>query len=304
MRKKSISIVVLILLFLVSLELVLRFIQPYLSKDLKHYMQMNSLINKHDKITGKKILFIGNSLTREGIQPQAYKDQSMHITLINPDDTSISEWSWIFKNMVYDRNNIHELNIVFAGGQLKDKRLQEQNLVSISHIINAVDIADVIKFERLTLSDSITLVLAHISAVFSSRERIQRRILDLLPYYREQSQLINQSLNRDLSLRQVSSQKNAYRHLKMLIKLAKEKDIHITFIAAPLPKVYSLDNNLINIFNRYKVDFIDGRSIQEIHPSDFSDGYHLNEVGAEKFTRYIIVNQKLNEKPFFIKEVR
>jgi len=291
--KKSVTILVLIILFISSIEIVLHFLQPFLSKDLKHYKEMDLVLEKFNNCNKDKVLFIGNSLTREGIDTQLFSEQNKCIALIRPDDTTINEWAWIFKSKVSGRINIKELKIIFLGSQLKDKPLEVQNLVSISNLVSTNEIFEVIHLEDLDFSDSASLVLAHWSKVFSSRERVQRRILALLPKYKEQSRLINQSLVHAGTRTEDKIQKNRYRHLKMLIQLAQEKKVRITFIAAPLPKPYKIESNLLDIFDKYSsISFLDARKAWDIQDKDFQDGYHLNARGASKFTKYILDNDK------------
>ena len=75
-----------------------------LSKDIAH-------INSIDEIAGSRndIIFLGNSLTRHGIDKNQIRkslSNSSHIGYIYPDDTSIIEWYYIFKSYFVDKNNV------------------------------------------------------------------------------------------------------------------------------------------------------------------------------------------------------
>jgi len=290
MNSKSIKIIFVIIALFLSVELTLRMAQPYLSKDIKHYKALASIVEKFDKSEVDKVLFIGNSLTREGVDKEKFEKNEKGLTLIRPDDTTVTEWFWIFKSKIYDKDiKVTDLAIIFVGDQLEDKPLKEQNLVSISNIVNTSEMFSVREFEVLSLSDLITLTLSHFSVTFASRERVQRRVLDLLPMYREQSRIINRSLVEGHVQSSKDKKKATYKHLLELIKLAQEKNIHLTFISSPLLKAYTLDRDLLNIFNKSEsISFINAKDEVQVDKTDFQDGYHLNKEGASKFTEYIL----------------
>lgn len=290
-KSKSIQIVFFSIVFLLFLEMSLRMAQPYLSKDLNHYINMNKMLINFYKKRERDILFIGNSLTREGIDIDEFTQQNIRVLSIHPDDTTITEWLWLYKSKIYQKYPIDNLVIVFAGSQLSDKKLEMQNLVSIANLVKMKQLGDVCVFENLDFSDAVTLILSHVSSIFSSRERIQRRVLDLLPSYREQSRLIN-GMYKKQSIR--VKDKKSYRHLKELIRLVKLKDTNLTLVAIPLSYQYNLDNKLLNICKTNQIHLIDGRNLKNISPRDFLDGYHLNRQGAKKFTKFLIKNSTWN----------
>ena len=64
------------------------------------------------------------------------------------------------------------------------------------------------------------------------------------------------------------------------------------------PDTWELHTIPTNPTDRENLILLDARNIAGITPADFSDGYHLGETGAEKFTLWLAskINQKLLEK--------
>jgi len=282
-----------VFLVFIALEICLRVIDSRLSIDINHYKKMSTIIASLNETGAKNILFVGNSLTRHGLDNITLNNtlDNTNSASIYPDDTTIIEWSWIIKSKVSTNQNIDTLIISYAGHQLKDKHLEQQHFIRIASIVPPQDLIKVISFEALNLKESLLLGLAHYSRIFSLQERINNRVLDLLPYYRKASQTINQSLKQ----KSHKSKNNTatYTHLTSIINFCKDHKIQLIVLAIPLPSKYKLDKEITLQHNLGNLKFIDARVIPNLTKDDYLDGYHLNQNGAKKLT--IFLTKKLHD---------
>lgn len=285
MNKKARIISLILVLFLLGLEGGMRWVQGRLSNDAKHYDQMPAIVERLNKTSDEKIVFIGNSLTRHGIDLKTLIKNipDTQIALVHPDDTTIMEWYWVFENLVSER--VKELNMLvvpFGPGQLEDRKLNGDNLTRIANISETVQLFDVRETEMLGLGQTTEMFLAEFSVVFGSREKVQRKILRLLPHYRETIQAINSRLKEKKGH---EVRKKTYHQLQRLLRQNHYPGLQILLVAVPIPQYYSLDQKIMRLVAEHEnVALFDARRLMGIKKESFLDGYHLNGSGAQIFT--------------------
>ena len=267
------------------MELTLTFYEDELSKDLAHINSFESISSNNNNI-----LVIGNSLTREGIDGQLIKHSiddriisNKEIGYIYPDDTSIIEWYYILTSY-HAQSRIYPINIfvIFAKDQLVSAKMQFEEIQRISRYVEFQDLFNIIINERLSLSQSIDLYLSKVFRFYSNKERINKRILDIMPNYRTTFRKLNQKLKPKEIKKE--DEKNYY-HLNRLISLIDSLKIQTKFIAIPIFKSYNIDPKLKRIINNSKYcELVNFQNIKKFTENDFLDGYHLNQNGARKFT--------------------
>jgi len=271
------------------IELTLTIYEDSLSKDLAHINSFERISNNNNDI-----LVIGNSLTREGINSQLIERNinnrmkpKLKIGYIYPDDTSVIEWYHIFVNY-YFQPKIYPKNlfIIFAQDQLASSKIQFEEIQRISKYTQFESLFNIIIDEGLSLSQSIDLYLSKVFRLYSNRERIKKRILDIMPNYRTTVRKLNKKLKPNESKTEV---KRKYSHLNKLIELINKLNIQTTFIAIPISKPYIIDTELIKIINNSQYcRLVDFQSTTKYKENDFIDGYHLGQDGASKFTDQLV----------------
>ena len=260
-----------------------------LSKDIAH-------INSIDEIAGDRnsIIFLGNSLTRHGIDKNQISNSlfnSSNIGYIYPDDTSIIEWYYIFKSYFLDKNNLpNNIVIPFAIDHLESSEIEFEEIQRISKYVPLLRSGFVLNREDLSLSEVIDFYLCKALSIYANRERISKRILDLLPKYR---QLIR-SLNNNIPNQQKALEDANYSHLSDIIQLADSAGCKIWFFAMPVQKSYMIKDEIISIIKKSKYSRLyDLRNYDKYGDIHFLDGYHLNHYGATIFTKDLIGNLRL-----------
>ena len=154
------------------------------------------------------------------------------------------------------------------------------------------------KKEQLSISQTIDLILCKLSKTYLHRERIQKRILSTIPNYKSSIREINNHLKNSPKLeRDVIS----FSKLTKVIKMADSLNFKISFCALPLPKSYQIYPDIISKINQSpNCRLIDFQNEVVYTGKDFLDGYHLNKVGAEKYTKrfsnYLLTDQLYFEK--------
>jgi len=286
MKSKFIKLIISVVIVILIIEIILRVIEPKISKDIVHYNQMDKIVKSLDD--EKNILFLGNSLTRHGINKHVFQSnlKDFKIGLIYPDDTTIIEWFWIFTTKIKKNKEIKKLIIPFAPGQLDDRILNTENLNKLSRLVPTSYLIELINKENLSFNQSFTLILSHFSVLYGSKEKIQRRVLDILPFYRESIQKINNTLKKN---NVATKAMPTNRHLFELINSAMKQNMKLIFVEVPLPSKYKTKDNIINIFKKFSnIKFITNDNFQDIKENDFLDGYHLNEKGSLKFSKKLL----------------
>ena len=260
-----------------------------LSKDIAHINSINEIAEDRNDI-----IFLGNSLTRHGIDKNQIRkslSNSSHIGYIYPDDTSIIEWYYIFKSYFVDKNNVpNDIVILFANDQLRSSEIEFEEIQRISKYVPLFRSGFVLNREDLSLSEVIDFYLCKAFSTYANRERLSKRVLDLLPKYR---QLIR-SINNNLPSQQKAIEDADYSHFSDIIQLADSVGCKIWFCAMPVQKRYMIKDEIISIIMNSKYsrlyDLRDPDKYGDIH---FLDGYHLNQYGSTIFTTNIIDNLQL-----------
>jgi hypothetical protein len=133
--------------------------------------------------------------------------------------------------------------------------------------------------------DRMEFVLAGIFRLMANRERVQYRVLALVPGYRELAKAVNESVR-------VKFQKPAARHgmgsyvrLLRFLAAAHACGDKVLFIAAPLPSSYKIADELRDAIREGGSNLIDMQGVEPFTDQDFPDGYHLSEKAAPRFSR-------------------
>ena len=270
------------------MELLLYIFEDSLSKDIAH---INSTYNS---ISEKNIIIIGNSLTREGVDQAIVNNHVSKLSLkdieigcLYPDDTSIIEWYYIVKSIINNKESLPVKVIInFASDQLVTDKFEFEEIQRISNWIPLDQLYSVAMDEQFTFSEIFHLYMSKWFRIYRYKERVSKRILDILPYYRSTMRTLNKTIQQNDS-HHITPQ--SYKHLKQLIELAESNNIQLLFCTMPLPNKYVLSEKVISIISESKLcQLIDLHNTDKYSTSHFKDGYHLNKIGATKFTKQYI----------------
>lgn len=265
----------------------MRMVRGYLSKDLVHIESISGAIDRLVDSNGARVVFLGNSLVREGI----VKDQlvghlsettPVSVAQVYPDATNIGDWLEIYRHHVTEPRNGHEVLIVgFAEDHLTDAspvhvRQLAQNYTTWNAAMR------LFKEESLSFDSRAEFLLARYSTAFANAERVHRRVLErIIPYYRVSAARMNET---NPGQRTAEAPRPTYRRLKELIRLTNESNVRMVVVAFPVGSHYELDAGLPGLLKQSGVTFVDAREFEGITPDMFPDGYHMNDAAAMIFS--------------------
>lgn len=284
---KAISAVLVVLLVG---EVSLSFGEGFLSVDVRHIKQFPAIVRSFDSGREPVVLFLGNSLTRAGIRPDVmestWSSQELprtRVALIHPDDTRVLDWYYVYRRFVETAPSRPRVIIVcFAQSNLDDNHPVQLERLG-SQFSGFPLLAEAFSHEVLTLSDRMHYLLGAVSRLWANRERVQTRVLALIPGYEAMAQTLNTEANaRQNSTK--SGQPGTYGRLARFIERLTLDGADVVFVATPLPKRYPLPEELRRTIRDGGAELLDLQGTVPAEPGNFPDGYHLSPAAAERFS--------------------
>ncbi|MFG0336296.1 MAG: hypothetical protein ACF8TS_23300, partial [Maioricimonas sp. JB049] len=277
-------------------ELGMRAIETRLSIDVDHLKSFRTIaqaLREEADPDEARVLFLGNSLTRLGVDQQVFEQFAeadgwkIHTAKMNPDNTALAEWYYAYGNFFADPERAPDVLIVgFEGGHLRDH--PSRHPARLAHYYcDANDWQDLRQFDLFGFEDAAGFWLARWSAMYSNRDRIERRLLDeLIPGYRDGMQIVNERQTADAEAAALQS-RPTYRRLREFIAMARAHDVRVILAAMPIAERYELDPELLEAIDGTGVDLVDCRTVPGIVPDMFPDGIHMTPEAAERYSRYL-----------------
>lgn len=284
--RKELKAVALAVALVITFDLLVGVASRRLTVDAQHVEAIPELVASLEGAEGTTVLFVGNSVTREGVDVDAIEavaPDSLNVKAValHPDDTTIADWLPLYDHFVAGSGVEPDLVVVpFVTGQLRDDR--ETNPSRIGRDYTATgDLVGRLR-DLDGLSPRFELVMAHLSNTYANRERLSRRGLELLPRYPELVQGINAEAveDRDAALEDVQA---SYERLRRLRDVVRSGGGRLVIVAMPTRFDYSIDETLERSAAELDVELIDLRMV-DVSESDFRDGLHLKESGAQVVT--------------------
>jgi hypothetical protein len=290
--RAELKVVAVVLLVLVGSEVLLRFGEPSLSLDVKHIQQIPAISQSLVAAKGTRILFLGNSQVRAGIDPNLIEQElktmgvaPVHIERVFPDATSLPDWDRAFKHFFISQARLPEVLVLC----FSDIALQDNNAVDpvrLGHYYSSPgEMPEILDQDLHDFDSRAEFVLASLSFSFANRMRVRTRALDLMvPGYRDSAQRINRDMKRSHSSTVVQ---NSYDRLARFLALAREQGVRTIVVAMPQPIRYSLDPQIKQTVEQAGMSFLDCRDVDGISAASFADEIHLATRGAAIYSRFL-----------------
>jgi len=281
-------------LLLAAGEIALRMVGGQLSEDIRHIRSIPEIAAELGSSDLPRILFLGNSLTRRGIDEGAVKASlaaggcgPVEVKRVFPDDTTVTEWFYILKHDFVDTGREPNVLVLpFVGSQLQDWPISSDKIARIGcDYMSLRELPDAFESDFRSFDDRTELLLSHVFLTFARREHIGRRILDVVvPHYRVSSRWANKPPSEDVH---EDGAVPRYERLKRLLTLARSHTIEVVVVAMPLSKAYSVREKVARVVLEEGGVFLDARNTPGLSKRDYLDGYHLSPNGAEVFSRFL-----------------
>jgi hypothetical protein len=287
-------VIALVLLVLLGCELFVRTREQSLSLDLKHIGEIPAISQKMTEGPGLRVLFIGNSMTRYGVDTETFEREMkaqgvgpLHIEKVFPDATGLPDWHYAFKHYFVEAGHLPDVLIVgFAARDLQDDYAVEPTRLA-RYYSSSRDIPEVFSQDVTDFDGRVAFLLSSLSSSFANRSRVRTRALDaLIPYYRDTAQ----QLNRDMKTGQARSaaqSSHTYKRLERFITLAGEKGVRVIFVAMPLREAYTLDPLVQKTVEDGGMTFVDCRQVTGLGRESYVDEMHLKPEGAAVYSQFL-----------------
>ena len=292
-------------------EASIRAFESRLSIDLVHQSEIPSIFEELTQSKSARVIFLGNSLTREGVAPEVFRatiDRSkfleprrkdVQIAKVHPDDTSIVEWRYLFSELAsYGSGEAPPVDLVvlgYAQNQLTDNGLVKPRRLG-AYYMDAGNREEVLTTDVTSFTNRCELYLSRMFVSFANAERVRTFVLArLIPMYRDTAQRLNQTTNGPTQHSSSKETRESYGRLQQILELAKKQSIQLAIVAIPVGERYTLDDRLLQQLESRGVMHVDARNLDGIrYPESFPDGYHMDEAASKVFTRFVAEN--LNER--------
>lgn len=265
-----------------------------LSKDVEHLQSFGKLAKQFAQAPAghPKFLFLGNSLTRYGVDETVFADAFTEVTgetpfplKIVPDNTAVADWSYVFRNQFTQANRSPDVLVIgFEGGHLRDAPSRHADRLA-QYYCTWNDWPELCSRDLPDFESRAAFVLEKSSAMVGNRDRVTRRALDtLIPGYRAGMDRINGSLKGHSATTPIIT----YDRLRVLIEAAQQHHTRVVLAAMPVPEHYEFDAGLLELVREKQIELLDLRHIDEMEPAMFFDGLHMDAAGAKVYTRALV----------------
>lgn len=293
--RTELKVVALVLLVLAGSELFVRLRERALSLDVQHIRQIPSIAKKMSSGEGGRVLFLGNSMTRNGVDVPIVEQElrahglaaPLRIERVYPDATGLAEWYYAFNHYFVAAGRLPDVLIIgFAANDLSDNRPPQPTRLA-QYYTGARDVPEVFAHDVKDFEARAEFLLSKLSASYANRTRIRERTLDILiPHYRETAQEINRA-QQAMKKKGGAPVALTYARLERLGRLAASHGVRVILVAMPQREPYQLDPQLQPTIERTGMIFIDARAAFGLGSAAFVDEMHLSTDGAAVFSRHL-----------------
>lgn len=277
-------------------EAVLRSVAGRLSQDVQHLTRFEAIADEltapADEPEPLRVLFLGNSLTRCGVDLDAFDPEAesaagrpVVVRKLNPDNTAVADWFYAYRNYFAEQSRAPDLLVIgFQAEHLVDAPSNHPRRLA-QFYCDAGDWADLCRDDLRDFEARAEFLLAAQSSLVANRDRIERRVLDLvIPGYQDGLQTLN---SRVQARRTAPNRQRTYDRLARLLEMARAEGTQVVLAAMPVLTPYEIDPALYGVAAAHGATLLDCRNIEGITPDMFPDGLHMNAVAAACYSRHL-----------------
>lgn len=296
LRHTETRVVLSLLALLGVCEASMRLYGVRLSKDIQHLEQLDEIAARIAAPASggeTRVLFLGNSLTRFGVDPEEFARAAaeqglapLRIEKIMPDNTALADWYYAYRAFFAAEDRAPDLLVIgFQGGHLRDAASQHPERLARFYC-RPEDFPELCARDLLTFESRAGFGAASLSALICNRDRIESRVLArLIPGYEEGIQELNRRVRGGEST--INTAAPAYDRLRRLLDVAAEDGVRVVLAAMPVPQSYEIDPELPRLAAECGARLIDCRHVPGVSADMFPDGLHMDAGAARLYSRYL-----------------
>lgn len=308
------KILIILAVGLVCLEVGTRVVEPYLSKDLAHIRTFSDLSERlapplaESGDRGSVVLVLGNSLARFGIDEEILRaglkgaeGQLPAMGFMTADGSGIAEWAWGYRRYVLNSGARPDLVILVTGRLHLVDPLPQNLLIQYlgAFFVDARDRRKFISENPVGAEKRLDFLLATQSRLAVDRARLRPLLFyRTVPGYEIAVNQINEALgggvagvsldNDSTDTMSGNPQEGQTDALNLLIDSVRESGSRLVVVTAPLPDAYSLPEVVAANLEARDVTLVPLGKTLRLPSERFPDGYHLDETGAQEFTKLLL----------------
>lgn len=279
---------------LLALELGMRVLEPQLSLDIQHIREMPAVAASIREATGPTVLFLGNSLTRMGVDLEVVGDgldalgaDQIELFALYPDDTTVLDWHHLLRSRVFGEGAVPDVIVIgFAYRHLVDLPVRPVQTYRLGRFFTDwSDLGELFEHDVTDLEDRVNVIVSKLSAAFANRERLSARVLDMLPGYRESAQHINDvMIQTDTASLSEAATPPEFTVLARFAARVEEAGSRLIAVAMPTREAYELPAGQREALAAAGVELLDLRDLPGLERQHFADSLHMDAVGAEIYS--------------------
>jgi hypothetical protein len=289
--RKRVAIALCVLVVFGALEFVTRTRLFKASKDLRRFTSYPARARALHDAPSPRVAFVGNSLTDRGVDPKLF-GELMHVSAdaFVADASHLTTWTWMIEKLFWKPSLAPDLIVLdfYENGLEDGKRIELGRLAQF--FSDRDDWGQLFSRDVTTLGERLDFVLSSVWATFAVRDRIEERVLDLIPGYKnylEQSFAATSKQKRVLPTRP-----RGLTTLRLFVARAQERRTRILFVAFPTvgsdptaAEPYEVSPETLKIIADAGMLYVDMRRTPGLEPRHYSDDIHLTPEGQAIFTR-------------------
>ena len=293
----EVKTILMTLLILVIGDLALRRAEMNLSIDVRHIRSFPEITRKLYHEPAPRVVFLGNSLTRYGIDPTVWasamkelKAPMGSVAKLVPDDTTMPDWYYVALNSLIRPGNQPDMLILgFSLNQLTDDRIEAGRLGA--YFCDLGNVRELFARDLDGFAPKADFLMGRLCRLYGVREQIRARFGDkFIPGYQEGVRQLNEIRQRELAADKgqiASGSEHSYRLLDRALALWRKRGIEVVLVAMPVPFDYEIDQAVVLKAQSVGARLIDARHVPNLTRQDFPDGYHMGPRAATLYTRFV-----------------
>ena len=310
--RQEIRVVVAVVLFVISMEIVARIMAPNIDSDREHIHMFPEIIAESAKEAEREelpnVIFFGNSLMRAGLDEKLVSDclrktegPRIVSAKITPVGTAMLDWVYLYQRYFENTNQHPEILVVgFVAHHIHDQEPIKLRRLS-RHFLAINDFPEIWSRDLHDFHSIIQSTLCHFSALEGDQPEHQLKILsgvvsDYNKGLNTNNDIIRAAGQRAALKSNMETKEQTFSRMQRLIKICKKHGVEIWFVPMPQPEKWNLHPDAVALIERNEMKLLDARQIKGMTADDFWDGYHLGERGKKKFS-YWMAEQIKNSKP-------
>ena len=295
--REELKTLVVLVCFLAGLELIARMVSESLDDDRAHIAQLDELVGE---LGEKKGAVLGNSLLLHGLNLEQFAQESPDFSTIRvtPVSSAVLDWGHLYERYFLKGEALPEhLFVGFVAHHVDDSEPAKLRRLS-RHFVSTGSLSQLWERERFDFHQRVQSGLSHVSALIGDQPAHRERVLDyFIDWYR-----LGLRTNQDWVTGEVESsveRQSSFERMTRFIDMVQAGGTRLWIIPLSQPEYWELNSGLLELIEKKGVGLMDARSIPGMTADDFSDGYHLGESGAEKFTKWFAkeISEKITQDP-------